>query len=220
MLLHPRGHRCHGELCILQHGSPEAERRVEGARSWGPVWGPGPHLASRKRERRIMTASQVLCLSCIWMALNFRWMMLTMRSISLGATGRVRLCSLSRFMTWVVNSLHACSGGRWPGEEGPVGLEIPPRASPSTRSSVLSSPARTSPAPSGKCGGSGQVCCDSPSVRWSCQGTHRPPRLRRLQLLPLSHPLSRAQPHPPPEACCPSASAVGPRAPPLGSFGC
>lgn len=73
--------------------------------------GPGPHLASRKRERRIMTASQVLCLSCIWMALNFRWMMLTMRSISLGATGRVRLCSLSRFMTWVVNSLHACSGG-------------------------------------------------------------------------------------------------------------
>jgi len=68
-----------------------------------------------------MTASQVLCLSCIWMALNFRWMMLTMRSISLGATGRVRLCSLSRFMTWVVNSLHACSGGPRLGEQEPFG---------------------------------------------------------------------------------------------------
>lgn len=64
-------------------------------------------LASRKRDRRIMTASQVLCLSCIWMELNLRWMMLTMRSISLGEMGRVRDCSLSRFITWVVNSLHA-----------------------------------------------------------------------------------------------------------------
>ena len=64
-------------------------------------------LASRKRERRIMTASQVLCFSCIWMELNLRWMMLTMRSISLGEMGRVRDCSLSRFITWVVNSLHA-----------------------------------------------------------------------------------------------------------------
>ncbi len=64
-------------------------------------------LASRKRERRIMTASQVLCLSCIWMELNLRWMMPTMRSISLGEMGRVRDCSLSRFITWVVNSLHA-----------------------------------------------------------------------------------------------------------------
>lgn len=65
-------------------------------------------LASRKRERRIMTASQVLCLSCIWMELNLRWMMLTMRSISLGEMGRVRDCSRNRFITWVVNSLHAC----------------------------------------------------------------------------------------------------------------
>jgi len=64
-------------------------------------------LASRKRERRIMTASQVLCFSCIWMELNLRWMMLTMRSISLGEMGRVRDCSLSKFITWVVNSLHA-----------------------------------------------------------------------------------------------------------------
>ena len=61
------------------------------------------HLASRKRERRIMTASQVLCLSCIWMELNLRWMMLTMRSISFGEMGRVRDCSRSRFITWVVN---------------------------------------------------------------------------------------------------------------------
>ena len=54
-----------------------------------------------------MTASQVLCFSCIWMELNLRWMMPTMRSISLGEMGRVRDCSLSRFITWVVNSLHA-----------------------------------------------------------------------------------------------------------------
>lgn len=65
-------------------------------------------LASRNLERRIMTASQVLCFSCIWMELNLRWMIPTMRSISLGEMGRVRDCSLSRFITWVVNSLHAC----------------------------------------------------------------------------------------------------------------
>lgn len=64
-------------------------------------------LASRKRERKIMTASQVLCLSCIWMELNLRWIMATMRSISLGEMGRVRDCSLSRFITWLVNSLQA-----------------------------------------------------------------------------------------------------------------
>lgn len=69
-------------------------------------------LASRNLERRIMTASQVLCLSCIWMELNLRWMIPTMRSISLGEMGRVRDCSLSRFITWVVNSLHACQKGR------------------------------------------------------------------------------------------------------------
>lgn len=65
-------------------------------------------LASRNLERRIITASHVLCFSCIWMELNFRWMIPTMRSISLGEMGRVRDCSLSRFITWVVNSLHAC----------------------------------------------------------------------------------------------------------------
>ena len=31
-------------------------------------------------------------------------MMITMRSISLGVIGRVRDCSLSKFITWVVNS--------------------------------------------------------------------------------------------------------------------
>ena len=41
------------------------------------------------------------------MELNLRWMMATMRSISLGEMGRVRDCSLSRFITWLVNSLHA-----------------------------------------------------------------------------------------------------------------
>jgi hypothetical protein len=64
------------------------------------------------------------------MALNFRWMMLTIRSISLGATGLVRLCSLSRFMTWVVNSLHACSGGRWAGDEETFGFGIPSEEPP------------------------------------------------------------------------------------------
>lgn len=70
-------------------------------------------LASRNLERRIMTASQVLCFSCIWMELNLRWMIPTMRSISLGEMGRVRDCSLSRFITWVVNSLHACQAKEW-----------------------------------------------------------------------------------------------------------
>ena len=72
----------------------------------------GTHRASRNRERRIMTASHVLCLSCIWMELNLRWMILTIRSISFGEIGLVRLCSRRRFITWVVNSLHAWNGGR------------------------------------------------------------------------------------------------------------
>lgn len=41
------------------------------------------------------------------MELNLRWIMATMRSISLGEMGRVRDCSLSRFITWLVNSLQA-----------------------------------------------------------------------------------------------------------------
>jgi len=64
-------------------------------------------LASRKRERSIMTASHVLCFSCSSIAVNFRRMIDTIRSISFGAIGRVRLCSRSRFTTWLVNSLHA-----------------------------------------------------------------------------------------------------------------
>lgn len=39
-------------------------------------------------------------------------MMPTILSISLGEMGRVRLCSLRRFITCVVNSLHACKGRR------------------------------------------------------------------------------------------------------------
>lgn len=60
---------------------------------------PLPYLASRNLDLKIITASQVLCLSCIWMELNFRWMMPTILSISLGEMGRVRLCSLRRFIT-------------------------------------------------------------------------------------------------------------------------
>lgn len=71
----------------------------------------GAYLASRKRDLRIMTASHVLCFSWVWIELNLRWMIATIRSISLGVTGRVRDCSLSRFMTWVVNSVHAWIGG-------------------------------------------------------------------------------------------------------------
>ena len=48
--------------------------------------------------------------SCIWMELNFRWMMPTILSISFGDMGRVLLCSRRRFITCVVNSLHACKG--------------------------------------------------------------------------------------------------------------
>lgn len=67
------------------------------------------YLASRNLDLKIITASHVLCLSCIWMELNFRWMMPTILSISFGEMGRVLLCSRRRFITCVVNSLHACN---------------------------------------------------------------------------------------------------------------
>ena len=66
------------------------------------------HLASRNLDRKTSTASHVLCFSCSSICVNLRWTMLTIRSISFGATGRVLLCSRSRFTTCVVNSLHAC----------------------------------------------------------------------------------------------------------------
>ena len=65
------------------------------------------YRASRNRERNIITASHVLCFSCSSIAVNLRRIMDTIRSISFGAIGRVRLCSRSRFTTWLVNSLHA-----------------------------------------------------------------------------------------------------------------
>lgn len=65
------------------------------------------YLASRKRDLRIMTASQVLCFNCISIAENFLRMIPTILSISLGCIGLVRLCSLNRLTTWVVNSLQA-----------------------------------------------------------------------------------------------------------------
>lgn len=55
-------------------------------------------------------------------------MMPTILSISLGEMGRVRLCSLRRFMTCVVNSLHAC-GGRRGSDMGlccPTRTQLPP----------------------------------------------------------------------------------------------
>lgn len=65
------------------------------------------NLATRNLERRIMTASHVLCFNCVWIALNLRWMIETIRSISLDEMGRVRDCSLSKLITWLVNSLQA-----------------------------------------------------------------------------------------------------------------
>jgi hypothetical protein len=58
---------------------------------------------------KIMTASQVLCFNWACIERNFLWTIWTIRSISFGVMGRVRLCSLSKFITCVVNSLHACS---------------------------------------------------------------------------------------------------------------
>lgn len=69
--------------------------------------------ASINLERRIITASHVLCFSCFCMALNLRWIRDTMHSISLGEMGRVRDCSLNRFITWPVNSLHACTKAKY-----------------------------------------------------------------------------------------------------------
>ena len=66
-----------------------------------------------------MTASQVDCFSWTWMLENFLWMICTMRSISLGVMGRVRDCSRRRFITCVVNSLHAC-GEKEGAREGAV----------------------------------------------------------------------------------------------------
>lgn len=65
------------------------------------------HLASRNLERKIITASHVLCFNCISMAANFLRIIPTILSISFGAIGRVRLCSRSRLTTCVVNSLQA-----------------------------------------------------------------------------------------------------------------
>lgn len=61
------------------------------------------------------------------MELNLRWMMATMRSISRGVTGRVRDCSLSRFITWVVNSVHA-----WAAQEAHDSAVKPSADVPST----------------------------------------------------------------------------------------
>ena len=65
------------------------------------------YLASKNLDLRIITASQVLCLSCTWIELNFLWIIWTILSISLGVMGLVLLCSLNKFITCVVNSLHA-----------------------------------------------------------------------------------------------------------------
>lgn len=65
------------------------------------------NLASKNLDLSIMTASQVLCFSCICMEENFLCIICTIRSISFGVIGRVLDCSRKRFITWVVNSLQA-----------------------------------------------------------------------------------------------------------------
>jgi len=126
---------------------------------------------------------------------NFLWMICTIRSISLGVMGRVRLCSLSRFITCVVNSLHACS------KEMPFVVSL---AHDSREKLFENAPARISPAPDGISGGSGPAWRGSPSARWRCpagQGLRRrPPRLTR--------PHQRRRPfrgrrRPRRSACCP-----------------
>lgn len=82
---------------------------------WGSWRLAAPDLASRNRARRVITASQVLCFSCLWMALNLLWMMPTMCSISLEDTGLTLLCSRRRLVTCVVNSRQA-----WVGKDGPA----------------------------------------------------------------------------------------------------
>ena len=61
-------------------------------------------LASRNLDLSTITDSQADCLSCIWMVLNFLLMIFTILSISFGVIGLRRLCSLSKVITWVVNS--------------------------------------------------------------------------------------------------------------------
>lgn len=70
----------------------------------------GPDLASRNLARRAITASQVLCFSCIWMLWNLPWMTPTMCSISAGETGLILLCSWRRLVTCMVNSQQAWGG--------------------------------------------------------------------------------------------------------------
>jgi len=136
--------------------TPEAVARARG-QAWTPpelkpklTWflflradprvtgGVRPDLASRNLERRVITASQVLCFSCIWMLLNLLWMTRTMRSISLGETGLILLCSRRRLVTCVVNSRQAWGGDTqmpagdypagWPGAPCGTG-HLPPSAS-------------------------------------------------------------------------------------------
>lgn len=78
----------------------KAERRWEQSRDSSPS-----NLASRNLERRIITASQVLCFSWSWIMVNFFRMIVTMRSISRSLIGRIRDCSRKRLITCAEKSL-------------------------------------------------------------------------------------------------------------------
>lgn len=71
LLIRSEGATVSGAECCAATRPPRLgeEWKELGAGCWLGALGP-TFLASRKRERRIMTASQVLCLSCIWMALE------------------------------------------------------------------------------------------------------------------------------------------------------
>lgn len=116
------------ECCAAQHGAPRLgeEWKELGAGCWLGALGP-PGAPGSGNEDHDGLAGALLELHLDGAELP--WMMLTMRSISLGATGRVRLCSLSRFMTGLQNSLHACSGGPEAWLAGsPLALGIPSAA--------------------------------------------------------------------------------------------
>lgn len=148
------------------------------------------NLASRNLERRIMTASHVLCFNCVWIALNLQWMIETIRSISLDEMGRVRDCSLSRLITWLVNSLQAWLGWRqrvqaWMWTRGPKTRILTHfNGVVDTLKSLNNTPVHICPVPHGKSLEFGRVSLCSPRVLSSHHQAFlrllRPPLLQRL----------------------------------------
>lgn len=106
-----------------------------------------------------------------------------------------------------------CSGSR---SHHPV-TTTPGQPCPPPRRSLL--PAHTSPAPCDRSAGSGRVWLCSRSAPLSCQSRLLPMQQRRRQQQ-LSHLLFRGPLPPQPGACCLTASAGGPWAPPPALPGC